>query len=225
MGTMRKYFITGLLILVPLAITAWVLHAVISTMDQSLLLLPAQWRPENLFGFKIPGLGAVLTVLIIFVTGLLTKNFIGKYIVSLGEKALHHIPIVSSIYSSVKQVSDTLFSSSGNAFSKALLIQYPREGSWTIAFLTGKPGGAVAQHLNGEYLSVYVPTTPNPTSGYFLMIPKKDAIELDMSVDTALKYVVSMGVVAPEMAAGANNANQANQTSATNQSNTNNVNN
>jgi uncharacterized membrane protein len=197
---MRKYFITGLLILVPLAITAWVLHAVISTMDQSLLLLPEQWRPEALIGFKIPGLGALLTVLIIFFTGLLTKNFIGKYIVSLWEKLLTHIPIVSSIYSSVKQVSDTLFSSSGNAFSKALLIQYPREGSWTIAFLTGKPGGAVAQHLVGEFISVYVPTTPNPTSGYFLIIPKKDAIELDMSVDTALKYVVSMGVVAPEVA-------------------------
>jgi uncharacterized membrane protein len=197
---MRKYFITGLLILVPLAITAWVLHAIISTMDQSLLLLPEQWRPEALIGFKIPGLGALLTVLIIFFTGLLTKNFIGKYIVSLWEKLLTHIPIVSSIYSSVKQVSDTLFSSSGNAFSKALLIQYPREGSWTIAFLTGKPGGAVARHLEGEFISVYVPTTPNPTSGYFLIIPKKDAIELDMSVDTALKYVVSMGVVAPEVA-------------------------
>lgn len=196
---MRKYFITGLLILVPLGITIWVLNAIISMMDQSLLLLPAQWQPEALFGFKIKGLGAVLTVLVIFVTGLLTKNFIGNYVVNLWEKALTHIPIVSSIYSSVKQVSDTLFSSSGNAFSKALLIQYPREGSWTIAFLTGKPGGDVAKHLQGEYLSVYVPTTPNPTSGYFLMIPKKDAIELDMSVDTALKYVVSMGVVAPEM--------------------------
>lgn len=216
MGTMRKYFITGLLILVPLAITLWVLHAIISTMDQSLLLLPSQWRPENLFGFKIPGLGAVLTVLIIFLTGLLTKNFIGNYVVKLWEKTLNHIPIVSSIYSSVKQVSDTLFSSSGNAFSKALLIQYPREGSWTIAFLTGKPGGDVAKHLHGEYLSVYVPTTPNPTSGYFLMIPKKDAIELDMSVDTALKYVVSMGVVAPEMAA---------KTEKTDQNNPNNVNN
>lgn len=196
---MRKYFITGLLILVPIAITAWVLHAVISTMDQSLLLLPEQWRPEALIGFKIPGLGAVLTVVIIFVTGLLTKNFIGNYVVGAWEALLNRIPIVNSIYSSVKQVSDTLFSSSGNAFSKALLIQYPREGSWTIAFLTGKPSGDVVKHLGEEFISVYVPTTPNPTSGYFLIIPKKDAIELDMSVDTALKYVVSMGVVAPEV--------------------------
>lgn len=196
---MRKYFITGLLILVPLAITAWVLHAVISTMDQSLLLLPVEWRPEALIGFKIPGLGAVLTILIIFVTGLLTKNFIGNYVVAAWEALLNRIPIVNSIYSSVKQVSDTLFSSTGNAFSKAVLIQYPREGSWTIAFLTGKPSGDVAKHLGDDFISVYVPTTPNPTSGYFLMVPKKDAIELDMSVDTALKYVVSMGVVAPEV--------------------------
>jgi uncharacterized membrane protein len=200
------------LILVPIAITAWVLHAVISTMDQSLLLLPEQWRPEALIGFKIPGLGALLTVLIIFVTGLLTKNFIGNYVVGAWEALLNRIPIVNSIYSSVKQVSDTLFSSSGNAFSKALLVQYPREGSWTIAFLTGKPSGDVAKHLGDDFISVYVPTTPNPTSGYFLIIPKKDAIELDMSVDTALKYVVSMGVVAPEVAEKI--AKQANQSNA-----------
>ncbi|WP_394782298.1 DUF502 domain-containing protein [Undibacterium sp.] len=195
---MRKYFITGLLILVPLAITLWVLNAIISTMDQSLLLLPVQWRPEAVVGFHIPGLGTILTLLIIFVTGLLTQNFIGKYLVSIWEGLLNRIPIVNSIYSSVKQVSDTLFSSSGNAFRKAMLVQYPHQGSWTIAFLTGVPGGDVANHLQGDYVSVYVPTTPNPTSGFFLMMPKADTIELDMSVDAALKYIVSMGVVAPE---------------------------
>ncbi|GGC81301.1 DUF502 domain-containing protein [Undibacterium terreum] len=195
---MRKYFITGLLILVPLAITLWVLNAIISTMDQSLLLLPAQWRPEAVVGFHIPGLGTILTLLIIFVTGLLTQNFIGNYVVSVWEALLNRIPIVNSIYSSVKQVSDTLFSSSGNAFRKAVLVRYPHQGSWTIAFLTGVPGGDVANHLQGEYVSVYVPTTPNPTSGFFLMMPKEDTIELDMSVDAALKYIVSMGVVAPE---------------------------
>ncbi|MES2070958.1 MAG: DUF502 domain-containing protein [Pseudomonadota bacterium] len=195
---MRKYFITGLLILVPLAITLWVLHAIISTMDQSLLLLPAQWRPEAVVGFRIPGLGTILTLLIIFVTGLLTQNFIGNYVVAAWEALLNRIPIVNSIYSSVKQVSDTLFSSSGNAFRKAVLVQYPRQGSWTIAFLTGIPGGDVANHLQGEYVSLYVPTTPNPTSGFFLMVPKAETIELDMSVDAALKYIVSMGVVAPE---------------------------
>lgn len=195
---MRKYFITGLLILVPLAITLWVLHAIISTMDQSLLLLPAQWRPEQLVGFQILGIGTILTLLIIFVTGLLAQNFIGNYVVEAWEALLKRIPIVNSIYSSVKQVSDTLFSSSGNAFRKAVLVEYPRRGSWTIAFLTGVPGGDVANHLKGDYVSIYVPTTPNPTSGFFLMVPKADTIELDMSVDAALKYIVSMGVVAPD---------------------------
>jgi uncharacterized membrane protein len=195
---MRKYFVTGLLILVPLAITLWVLNLIISTMDQSLLLLPESWRPAALIGFHIPGLGTILTLLVIFLTGLLTRNFIGKQVVHIWERLLHRIPVVNSIYSSVKQVSDTLFSSSGNAFRKAMLVQYPRQGSWTIAFLTGVPGGDVKNHLTGDYISVYVPTTPNPTSGFFLMMPRADAIELDMSVDEALKYIVSMGVVSPE---------------------------
>lgn len=200
---MRKYFVTGLLILVPLAITLWVLNLIITTLDQSLLLLPERWRPVVLFGYNLPGAGAVLTVLIIFVTGLLTRNFIGKKLVYVWELLLTRIPIVSSIYSSVKQVSDTLFSSSGNAFRKAMLVQYPRQGSWTIAFLTGTPGGDVKNHLVGDYISVYVPTTPNPTSGFFLMMPRSEAIELDMTVDEALKYIVSMGVVAPEYVASA----------------------
>jgi uncharacterized membrane protein len=197
---MRKYFITGLLILVPLAITLWVLNLVISTMDQSLLLLPERWHPKMLFGFNLPGLGTVLTLLVVFLTGLLTRNFIGKQVVHAWEMLLTRIPIVSSIYSSVKQVSDTLFSSSGNAFRKAVLVQYPRQGSWTIAFLTGVPGGDVKNHLVGDYVSIYVPTTPNPTSGFFLMVPRAETIELDMTVDAALKYIVSMGVVAPEPA-------------------------
>jgi uncharacterized membrane protein len=195
---MRKYFITGLLILVPLAITLWVLNLIIGTMDQSLLLLPEKWRPEAVIGFNIPGLGTILTLLIVFLTGLATRNFIGKQVVQAWELLLTRIPVVRSIYSSVKQVSDTLFSSSGNAFRKAVLVQYPRQGSWTIGFLTGVPGGDVRNHLVGDYISVYIPTTPNPTSGFFLMMPKADAIELDMNVDEALKYIVSMGVVSPE---------------------------
>jgi len=195
---MRKYFITGLLVLVPLAITVWVLSLVITTLDQSLLLLPARWQPIELFGYDIPGVGTLLTLLVIFLTGLFTRNIIGKQVVHLWERLLTRIPIVNSLYSSVKQVSDTLFSPSGNAFRKAVLIQYPRPGSWTIAFLTGTPGGDVCNHLTGDYVSVYVPTTPNPTSGFFLMLPREEAIELDMTVDAALKYVVSMGVVAPE---------------------------
>lgn len=194
---MRKYFITGLLILVPLAITVWVLNLVIGTLDQSLLLVPARFRPNSLFGFDIPGLGTILTIVIVFLTGLLTNNLVGNYVVKLWENLLQRIPIVNSLYSSVKQVSDTLFSSSGNAFRKAVLVPYPHQNSWTIAFLTGVPGGDAANHLVGDYVSVYVPTTPNPTSGFFLMMKRSDVVELDMSVDAALKYIVSMGVVAP----------------------------
>ena len=195
---LRKYFATGLLILVPLAITLWVLNLIIGTMDQSLLLLPHQWRPEELFGFRIPGLGSILTLLIILLTGLATRNFAGKQVVQWWERIVIRIPVVSSIYSSVKQVSDTLLSPSGNAFRKAVLVEYPRRGCWTIAFLTGAPGGDVKNHLEGDFVSLYVPTTPNPTSGFFLMVPRNDIIELDMNVDAALKYIVSMGVVSPE---------------------------
>ncbi len=195
----KRYFITGLLIWVPLAITAWVLVLIVGTMDQSLRLLPEAIHPRSLLGFDIPGVGAILTLLIIVVTGLLAANFIGQRLVVWWELLLARIPVVNSIYNSVKQVSDTLFSSSGNAFRQALLIEYPRRGAWTIAFLTGKPGGEMLRHLKGDYVSVYVPTTPNPTSGFFLMLPRAEVIELQMSVDTALKYVISMGVVAPPL--------------------------
>ena len=193
----KRWFITGLLIWVPLAITAWVLSLIAGAADQSLRLLPESIRPHALLGVNVPGAGIALTLLIILTTGLLAANFIGQRLVVWWEKLLARIPVVSSIYNSVKQVSDTLFSSSGNAFRKALLIQYPREGSWTIAFLTGKPGGDVSNHLKGDYVSVYVPTTPNPTSGFFLMMHRSNVIELEMDVDEALKYIISMGVVAP----------------------------
>ena len=194
---MKRYFITGLLIWVPLGLTAWVLKFLIGTMDQSLLLLPDRLQPEQLLGMNIPGIGTVLTLLVVFITGLLTANIIGQKLVSFWEGVLWRIPVVKSIYWGIKQVSDTIFSSQGEAFRKALLVQYPREGAWTIAFMTGQPGGDVINHLEGEYISVYVPTTPNPTSGFFLMMPKSDVIELDMSVDAALKYIISMGVVPP----------------------------
>ncbi|KQQ86586.1 DUF502 domain-containing protein [Massilia sp. Leaf139] len=195
---MRKYFLTGLLILVPLAITAWVLSMVIGTLDQSLLFVPERWQPRTLFGTDIPGIGAILTIAIVFITGLLTNNLVGNYVVRIGERLLKRIPVVSSLYGSVKQVSDTLFSSSGNAFRQAVLIPYPHADSYTIAFLTGVPGGDVKNHLVGDFVSVYVPTTPNPTSGFFLMMERSKVVALDMTVDAALKYIVSMGVVAPE---------------------------
>jgi len=193
----RKYLITGLLIWIPLVITLWVLKLIVETLDQSLLLLPPEWRTEAFLGYHVPGLGVILTLVIVFVTGVLATNFLGARLVQLWHAILHRIPVVSSIYSSVKQISDTLFSTSSQAFRKALLVQWPRQGVWTIAFLTGVPGGDVDNHLKGDYVSVYVPTTPNPTGGYFVMLPREETVELDMSVDDALKYIISMGVVAP----------------------------
>ena len=202
----RRYLITGLLIWVPLVITLWVLDLLVSTMDRTLLLLPAEWRTEGFLGIHIPGMGVVLTLLVVFATGVFAANIIGQRLVNFWEGVLLRIPVVNAIYSGVKQVSDTLFAPGGQAFRKALLVQYPRQGAWTIAFLTGTPGGDVANHLPGDYVSVYVPTTPNPTSGFFLMLPKSDVIELDMSVDEALKYIISMGVVAPNSVGRRNGA-------------------
>lgn len=195
---MKKYLITGLLVWAPLVVTIWVLSVLVDTLDQSLLLLPSAWHPRSWLGFNIPGLGVLLTFIVVLFTGMLAANIIGQRLVQFGESILARIPVVKSLYSSVKQVSDTLFSSSGQAFRKALLVQYPRQGSWTVAFLTGQPGGDVAARLGGDYVSVYVPTTPNPTSGFFLMMPRSEVIELDMSVDAALRYIISMGVVPPE---------------------------
>ncbi len=194
---MKRYFITGLLIWAPLGITLWVLSFILGMMDQSIMLLPVAWRPRALVGFNIPGVGALITLLIVFITGLLTANFIGQRLVRWWEALLHRIPVVRSIYQSVKQISDTVFSPSGQAFRQAVLVQYPRQGSWTIGFLTGTPGGEIAEHLGNDMVSLYVPTTPNPTSGFFLMVPKADVVELEMSVEDALKYLISMGVVTP----------------------------
>jgi len=194
---MKKYLIAGLLIWIPLVITLWVLLLIFDTLDQSLLLLPETWSTEHWLGVHIPGLGAILTVAIVFGTGILARNFFGAQIVQLWNDVLARIPVVNSIYSSVKQISDTLFSSDGQAFRKALLVEWPRPGMWTIAFMTGTPGGEVAQHVPADAVSVYVPTTPNPTGGYFVIVPRAAVIELEMSVDQALKYVISMGVVPP----------------------------
>ena len=194
----KRYFLTGLLIWVPLVITFLVLSLIIDTLDQSLRLLPNAVHPKNMLGFALPGVGALLTLAMIFLTGLLATNFIGQKLVDWWDKLLSRIPVVNSLYKAIKQVSDTLLAPNGNAFRKALLIEYPRRDAWTIAFLTGgPPGGDIGNHLRGEFVSVYVPTTPNPTSGFFLMLPRADVVELDMSVDEALKYIISMGVVAP----------------------------
>jgi uncharacterized membrane protein len=197
MAALRKWLLAGLLVIVPLAITVWVLQWIISTLDQTLLILPHDWHPDRFIGFHVPGFGVLLALSILLTVGAITSNFLGKKLVVWNDAILHRIPVVRSIYSSVKKVSDTLFSENGNAFRTAVLIQWPRADVWTIGFVTGTPGGDVANHLLGEYLSVYVPTTPNPTGGYFVMLRRSDCIELRMSVDEALRYVISMGVVAP----------------------------
>lgn len=203
----KKYLIAGLLVWLPLAITIWVLQAVLGLLDgvfgwllnAGKAILPVAAEPLIDLLLRIPGLGVIVMLFGLLLTGIFATNIAGQWALARGSRVLTKIPIVKSIYSSVKQVSDTLFSSSGNAFREAVLVQYPRAGSWTIAFVTGRPGGEAALHLPGDFLSVYVPTTPNPTSGFFLMVPRADVIVLQMSVDEALKYVISMGVVAPPL--------------------------
>ena len=197
MAAIRRWLLAGLLVLVPLSITVWVLNWVVGTLDQTLQILPAHWQPDRLLGIHIPGFGVLLALVIVLLIGAIASNFMGRRLLSWWNALLGRIPIVRSIYSSVKQVSDTLFSENGNAFRKALLVQWPRPGVWTIAFQTGTPGGDVLTHLGDDYLSVYVPTTPNPTGGYFVMLKRSDCIELAMTVDEALTYVISMGVVSP----------------------------
>ena len=205
---MKKYLLAGLLVWLPLAVTIWVLQAVLGLLNGVFVWLLSSSQvvlPDGSHSFiemlqRSPGLGVIVLLIGLLFTGMLATNVAGQWALRQGNRLLNRIPIVKSIYSSVQQVSDTLFSSSGNAFREAVLVQYPREGTWTIAFVTGKPGGEAANHLPGDYLSIYVPTTPNPTSGFFLMLPREDAIPLAMSVDDALKYVISMGVVAPPVA-------------------------
>jgi Uncharacterized conserved protein len=191
---MKRYFITGLLIWVPLGITIWALNLIISTLDQSLLLLPAHWRPEAWLGMRIPGLGVILTIAVIFLSGLVTANMLGQRLLQFWEALLSRIPVVKSIYYSVKQVSDSLFSGNGEAFRKVLLVRYPHPQAWSIAFQTNLPG-EVGQHLDAEHVAVFIPTTPSPVNGFYFFVKKSEVIELDISVDSALKYIVSMGVV------------------------------
>jgi uncharacterized membrane protein len=198
----KRYLIAGLLVWVPIGITIWVLAFLVTSLDHIVLLLPEGVQPKALIGFDIPGLGVVISFLILLLTGVLAANFFGARLIASWESLLGRIPFVKSIYSSVKQVSDTLLSEEGNAFRKALLVEFPQTDVWTIAFLTGTPAASVASLLEGEHISVYVPTTPNPTSGYFLIVPRARVHELDMTVDEALKYIISMGVVAPAPRAG-----------------------
>lgn len=203
MSKLRKWFFAGLLVLVPLAITIWLLEWAISSLDKTLLLLPKAWHPDSLLSLHIPGFGVILTLTVLLLVGAFVSNFLGKRLVGWWDALLGRIPVVRSIYSSVKQVSDTLFSENGNAFRQAVMVEWPRAGTWTIAFVTGVPSGDVLGSLrrasgsDDDFVSVYIPTTPNPTGGYMMMFKRSQITELSMSVDEALKYVVSMGVVAP----------------------------
>ncbi|MHB1094233.1 DUF502 domain-containing protein [Thiobacillus sp.] len=194
---MKRYFVTGLLIWVPLGITLWVLSLLIGTMDQSLLVLPAKWLPEAWLGVRIPGLGVILTLLVIMLTGMFGANFFGQKIIDFWERQLVRIPVVKTIYGSVKQVSDTLLSGSGHAFRKVLLVRYPHPEAWSLAFQTNLPD-EVASLLPEEHVAVFIPTTPSPVNGFYFYVKKSEVVELDLSVDRALKYIVSMGVAAGE---------------------------
>jgi uncharacterized membrane protein len=190
----RRYFITGLLIWVPLVITLWVLGLLVNMMDQTLLLIPAGWRTEGWLGMHVPGMGVILTLAIVFATGVFAANIIGQRLVKFWEGVLARIPVVNSLYNGVKQVSDTLFSGTGHAFRKVLLVRYPHPQSWSLAFQTNVPV-EVAEQLPGDYIAVFIPTTPSPVNGFYFYVRREDAIETDLSVETALKYIVSMGVV------------------------------
>lgn len=198
---MKRYFITGLLIWVPLGITLWVLDLLIGTMDQSLTVLPAEWLPQAWLGVRIPGLGVILTLLVIVLTGVFGANFFGQKIIDFWERQLTRIPVVKSIYGSVKQVSDTLLSGNGHAFRKVLLVRYPHPQAWSLAFQTNVPD-EVVRTLSDEYVAVFIPTAPSPVNGFYFFVKKSEVIELDVSVDRALKYIVSMGVASGEVRPG-----------------------
>ena len=195
---LRKYIITGLLIWVPLGITIFVIRLLVTLMDQTILLLPAGWRPEALFGVNIPGLGIVISAMVIFITGFFLTNLAGKRLIKIWEGLLDRIPLVRSIYSSVKQVTSTILSSDSNTFNEVLLIEYPRKGLWTLCFKTSDSPKSFSEATDEDLITVFVPTTPNPTSGFILFVPKHEVTKMDIDVEDALKLVMSLGVVTPE---------------------------
>lgn len=197
MSTLRRYFVAGLLVWIPLGITLWVLTLIVDVMDQSLRLLPASLQSDALFGFHLPGLGIILTLAIVLATGALAANLFGRRLLALGHSVLVRIPIIRSIYGGVKQISDTLFSPEGKAFRRAVLVHYPHPEAWTVALVTGVPEHEVADAIGHDLISVFVPTTPNITAGFFIIVPRAQTVPLEMSVDDALKYIISMGVAEP----------------------------
>lgn len=194
---LKRYLIAGLLVWVPLGITFLVIRALVGVMDRTLLLLPPDWRPEALLGFPVPGLGIVLSILVVLITGMVVANLLGRKLVEGWESLLNRIPLVRSIYSAVKQILETIFVAGGKSFRKVLMVEYPRRGLWTLAFQTGSGTEEVHDKAGHRLVTVFVPTTPNPTSGFIILVPEEDIIELDMSVEDGLKLIMSLGVVAP----------------------------
>ena len=197
MKHLRRYLVAGLLVWIPLGVTVFILRVLIGLMDRTLLLIPAQYRPEEWLGLTVPGLGLLLTVLVLLVTGLLAANIVGRSMVGLWESLLDRIPVVRSVYSAAKNFAEIVFSDSGQSFKKVLLIEYPRKGIYSLAFQTATNLGEVQARMGEEMICTFVPTTPNPTSGYIIIVPKKDIIELDMEIDEALKMIISLGVIVP----------------------------
>jgi uncharacterized membrane protein len=198
MSLIRRYFISGLLVWLPIWVTILVIKFLVDILSNTLLLLPHQYQPDTLIGFHVPGIGVIITLLVIFLTGVIVANFIGRRLVMWGDAIIARIPLVRTIYISVKQVLQTLFTPGGQSFRKVLLVEYPRKGMWSLAFQTGDGASEITKSLQGEAMvSVFIPTTPNPTSGFLMIVPRKDVIELNMSVDQALKFVISLGVMQP----------------------------
>ena len=205
---LRRYLINGLLIWVPVLVTVLVVRFILQLMDQTLLVLPSSLRPDALLGLHVPGLGAILGLLIVMLTGLLVTNFIGRALVAVGEELLERIPFVRALYSGVKSFSETVLSNSGNSFKKVLLVEYPRAGVWSIGFQTTDHLPEISSRLGAPQVCVFIPTTPNPTSGFIIFVPHSQCIELDMHVDAAMKFIVTLGVVGPGAHAGASHAPQ-----------------
>jgi uncharacterized membrane protein len=201
--SLRRYLMAGLLIWLPVIATILVVRFIVQLMDQLLLVLPTQLRPDTLLGFHIPGFGVLMAVVVLLLTGLLVTNFIGRTLVGLWEEVLHRIPFVRAIYGGVKSFSETILSNSGNSFKKVLLVQYPRTGIWSLGFQTNADLPEISHRTGAEQICVFVPTTPNPTSGFIMMLPRAEIIELDMTVDAAMKMIVTLGVVMPPAAPAA----------------------
>jgi len=198
MGTLRKYIIAGLLVWLPLLATVAIIKLVIDLLDKTILLLPPDWQPATVLGFSIPGFGVILAISVLLITGMLAANLFGRRLVSFWEAILNRIPLVRTIYNSVKQISSTLFDSQGKSFRKVVMLQYPRKGVWSVGFLSNENVSTDIEGLEEGLVAVFVPTTPNPTSGYIIMTPRNDITELDMTVEEGFKFIISMGVIVPE---------------------------